>query len=100
MRCAIPRAFLGALDPAPENHKIARNFSEALGRQQLLTVDWPVAAGGRNGSLWDLAILREEMWANFEPRGPQYVGAGWIGAAIMKFGTAHQKQQHLRPISN
>jgi alkylation response protein AidB-like acyl-CoA dehydrogenase len=44
--------------------------------------------------------LREEMWAQHEPRGPQYMGINWVGPALMRHGTAEQKAKHLSAIAS
>ena len=44
-------------------------------------------------------ILREEMWAHEEPRGPQYMNLNYIGPLIMRFGTAEQQQRFLPPMA-
>ena len=40
-------------------------------------------------------IVREEMWAHEEPRGPQYMNLNYIGPLIMRFGTPEQQQRFL-----
>ena len=50
-------------------------------------------------SAWDQTIVREEMWAHHEPRGPQYMGVNWVGPALMRHGTDAQRAKHLPPIA-
>ncbi|MDT5220784.1 MAG: hypothetical protein QOF15_2889, partial [Mycobacterium sp.] len=66
----------------------------------LLALAWPKEHGGGGGSVWQQTVLREEMWANYEPRGPQYMGINWVGPAIMRYGTAEQKAKHLSGIAS
>jgi alkylation response protein AidB-like acyl-CoA dehydrogenase len=95
----IPADFLGAFTDDPSDLAIAQRFCARLAEEQLLTLTWPVEYGGRGGSVWDQTVVREEMWAHHEPRGAQYMGVNWVGPAIMAFGTAQQKEQHLSAIA-
>ena len=45
-----------------------------LAAEGLLALAWPKEHGGGGGSVWQQTVLREEMWAQHEPRGPQYMG--------------------------
>jgi alkylation response protein AidB-like acyl-CoA dehydrogenase len=45
------------------------------------------------------AVLREEMWAHEEPRGPQYMNLNYIGPCIMRFGSEAQKRRFLPPMA-
>ena len=45
--------------------------------------------------MWDQTVVREEMWAQHEPRGAQYMGLNWVGPAIMAYGTDDQKARFL-----
>jgi alkylation response protein AidB-like acyl-CoA dehydrogenase len=60
---------------------------------------WPREHGGRGASVWKQAILREEMWANEEPRGPQYMNLNYIGPCIIRFGSEEQKRRFLPPMA-
>ncbi len=60
-----------------------------------LTLSWPTEHGGADGSVWQQAVVREEMWAAGEPRGPQYMNLNYIGPLIMRFGTPEQQARHL-----
>ena len=72
------------------------DFCAVLADHDLLTPSWPAEHGGRASSIWDDLVIAEEMWADNEPRGPQYMNVNWIGPAIMHFGTAEQ-QAHFLP---
>ncbi|KCZ96584.1 putative acyl-CoA dehydrogenase yngJ [Hyphomonas polymorpha PS728] len=78
----------------------SREFCAKLAEEGLLTSHWPKEYGGADSSLWDLFIESEEMWDFAEPRGPQYMGTNWIGPALLKFGTAEQKAEHLPRIAS
>lgn len=95
----FPPTFLGAFtdDPADLDH--TREFCQTLAGLGLLTVAWPTEFGGGGGDLWAQTVVREEMWAHHEPRGPQYMGLNWVGPALMAYGTPAQQQQHLPPIA-
>jgi alkylation response protein AidB-like acyl-CoA dehydrogenase len=70
-----------------------------LAEQGWLTYHWPEKYGGRDASAWDQAVIQEELFANHEPRGGQYMGVNWIGPAIMRFGTEEQKAKFLPEIA-
>jgi alkylation response protein AidB-like acyl-CoA dehydrogenase len=76
-----------------------RRFCQKLAARGWLTMAWPRAYGGQDASVWKQAILREEMWAHDEPRGPQYMNLNYIGPCIMRFGTEAQKQRFLPPMA-
>jgi alkylation response protein AidB-like acyl-CoA dehydrogenase len=70
-------------------------FSRTLAERGLLVPHWPVEFGGRGATQWQYSILSAEMWANGEPRGPQYMNANWIGPALLRFGTDEQREKFL-----
>ncbi len=76
-----------------------RRFCEQLAARGWLTMAWPREYGGAEASVWKQAILREEMWAHLEPRGPQYMNLNYIGPCIIRFGTDAQKQRFLPPMA-
>ncbi|NKQ56724.1 acyl-CoA dehydrogenase [Amycolatopsis sp. K13G38] len=99
VRSAMPRDYLGAFTNDPRDLERAQNFCKLLADKGQLTPAWPVEYGGAASTPWEQAIMREEMWAHFEPRGAQYMGVNWVGPAIMRFGTAEQKARHLESIA-
>jgi alkylation response protein AidB-like acyl-CoA dehydrogenase len=72
-----------------------REFCQKLAARGWLTLSWPAEHGGADGSVWQQAVVREEMWAAGEPRGPQYMNLNYIGPLIMRFGTPEQQARHL-----
>jgi alkylation response protein AidB-like acyl-CoA dehydrogenase len=72
-----------------------RRICEDLAERGWLTLSWPKEYGGAEGDLWSQMVLREEMWGNGEPRGPQYMNLNYIGPMIQRFGNDAQKQKHL-----
>ncbi len=74
-------------------------FCSELAQRGLLTIAWPREYGGEEASVWAQTVVKEEMWASNEPRGPQYMNLNWVGPAIMAYGTDAQKEQHLPAIA-
>jgi alkylation response protein AidB-like acyl-CoA dehydrogenase len=60
---------------------------------------WPRQHGGEDAGAWKQAILREEMWANDEPRGPQYMNLNYIGPLLIRFGSPEQQARFLPPMA-
>jgi alkylation response protein AidB-like acyl-CoA dehydrogenase len=96
----IPPDFLGAFTDDPEDLATAQRFCRLLAEQGLLCLAWPEEYGGRDASVWEQTVVREEMWAHHEPRGAQYMGVNWVGPTIMRHGTPEQKRKHLPPIAD
>lgn len=76
-----------------------RELCRALAARGWLTMSWPRAYGGSEASVWTQAVLREEMWAHDEPRGPQYMNLNYIGPLIIRFGTDAQRARFLPPMA-
>ena len=95
----IPASFLGAFTDDPADLDTAQRFCRLLADRGLLCPAWPEEYGGRDASVWEQAVVREEMWAHHEPRGAQYMGVNWVGPTIMRHGAPEQKRQHLPPIA-
>jgi len=95
----LPPDFLGAFTDDPADLDVTQNFCRLLAERGLLCLAWPPEYGGRGASLWEQAVVREEMWAHHEPRGAQYMGVNWVGPTIMRHGTPEQKRQHLPAIA-
>ncbi len=95
----FPEDFLGAFTEDPANLALTQQFCKILAAEGLLAISWPTEFGGGGASVWDQTVVREEMWAHHEPRGPQYMGINWVGPTIMRFGTPAQQQKHLPPIA-
>jgi alkylation response protein AidB-like acyl-CoA dehydrogenase len=74
-------------------------FAEALARHGLLVPSWPKEYGGNAASSWQQQIVAEVMWANGEPRGPQYMNVNWIGPALIQFGSPEQRERFLAPMA-
>jgi alkylation response protein AidB-like acyl-CoA dehydrogenase len=76
-----------------------RELCQKLAARGWLTLSWPREHGGAGGSVWQQAVVREEMWAAGEPRGPQYMNLNYIGPLIMRFGTPEQQARLLPPMA-
>jgi alkylation response protein AidB-like acyl-CoA dehydrogenase len=76
-----------------------REMCRMLADRGWLTLAWPVEHGGAAAGVWMQTILREEMWAREEPRGPQYMNLNYIGPLIMRFGTPEQRARFLPPMA-
>jgi alkylation response protein AidB-like acyl-CoA dehydrogenase len=96
----IPDDFLGACTDDPEDLALTQRFCKTLAAENLLALAWPEEYGGGGGDVWQQTVVREEMWAHHEPRGPQYMGINWVGPAIMRHGSAVQRAKHLPPIAD
>ena len=68
----VPADFLGACTDNPQDLATTESFCKLLASEGLLALAWPKEHGGGGGSVWQQTVLREEMWAQHEPRGPQY----------------------------
>lgn len=99
VRDHVPADFVEGVSGDPKDVEITNRFCRVLAEHGLLCVAWPEEYGGRSASTWEQAVVREEMWAANEPRGPQYMCVNWVGPALMRHGTAQQCEQHLPPIS-
>jgi alkylation response protein AidB-like acyl-CoA dehydrogenase len=95
----VPEGYLSPFTRDPEAAKVSARVIEELSRRELLTLAWPKQYGGREAETWEQTVLREEMWAYYEPRGNHYLGLNWVGPAIMKFGTEEQRELHLPRIA-
>jgi alkylation response protein AidB-like acyl-CoA dehydrogenase len=78
---------------------LTRDICRQLAARGWLTMAWPSEHGGQDASVWMQTVLREEMWANEEPRGPQYMNLNYIGPLIMRFGSPEQQAELLPPMA-
>jgi alkylation response protein AidB-like acyl-CoA dehydrogenase len=77
-----------------------QEFCQVLAERGWLTAAWPAEHGGSDATAWTQTVLREEMWAAEEPRGPQYMNLNYIGPLIMRFGTPEQRARFLPPMAH
>ncbi|GAA4471150.1 acyl-CoA dehydrogenase family protein [Phytohabitans houttuyneae] len=95
----LPTDWSGSFSDDPRVTSVTRQVLDRLAQEGLLTIDWPPEYGGAGATLWEQAVVREEMWAHLEPRGPQYMGLSWVGPTVMAFGTQAQRAAHLPRIA-
>src|SRR5690606_13880249 len=95
----VPAGYLGAFTDDPADLGVAQRFCATLAERGLLCLAWPQEFGGRGASIGEQTVVREEMWAQHEPRGAQYMGVNWVGPTIMRHGTPEQQRKHLPPIA-
>jgi alkylation response protein AidB-like acyl-CoA dehydrogenase len=95
----LPDWWRGMFVEDPRALPFTREFCKKLAERGWLTMSWPEDYGGRGASVWMQTIVREEMWANEEPRGPQYMNLNYIGPLIMRFGTEEQRRRFLAPMA-
>lgn len=95
------RAFLKEHNTpiAQRNGKKFRQWLKAVREKRYVGFSWPVEYGGYGGTIMQQFILKEEMLnANAQMLGTDYTGLGWVGPAVIQFGTEEQKQRFLPPI--
>lgn len=80
-------------------YPFTREFCMSLAKRDWLTMQWPKEFGGANADVWKQMVVREEMWGNGEPRGPQYMSLNYIGPMIMEYGTPEQQERFLKPMA-
>ncbi len=76
-----------------------RQLCRKMAERGWLTAAWPSEHGGADADEWMQMVVREEMWAAGEPRGPQYMNLNYIGPMVMKFGTPEQQERFLKPMA-
>jgi alkylation response protein AidB-like acyl-CoA dehydrogenase len=96
----LPADWITSFSLAPDVQAVVSRICRRLADDDLLTLSWPAEYGGAEADLWQQTVLREEMWAHFEPRGPQYMGLNWVGPVLMEVGTGEQRARHLPGISS
>jgi len=95
----LPQDFVGGFTDDPADMEVTRTFCREMGSRRLISLTWPSEYGGEERSTWEQMALREEMWANCEPRGAQYMNVNWVAPALMRFGSQEQKDLHLPAIA-
>ncbi len=95
----LPEEWRGMFVDEPGAIPFTREFCKKLAQRGWLTMAWPPEFGGAGAGPWMQTILREEMWAHEEPRGPQYMNLNYIGPLIMRFGTPEQQRRFLPPMA-
>lgn len=102
------RAFLEAEVPperqevygadSEEQYQFGRALARKLAARDWLAVGWPKEYGGGGRSQIEQAILSHEMGYWRAPR-TGTIGLGFVGPALMKFGTDDQKKKYVPDIA-
>lgn len=79
--------------------EFSRKFCPMLAREGLLIPHWPREFGGQDLDPYYHWILGEELFAVGDPRSYQYMNVNWVGPAILQYGTAEQKDEHIGRIA-
>ena len=95
----LPLWWRGMFVDDPRAMPFTRELCRRLARRGWLTMAWPREHGGADAGPWMQQILREEMWAHDEPRGPQYMNLNYIGPCLMRFGSPAQRARFLPPMA-
>jgi alkylation response protein AidB-like acyl-CoA dehydrogenase len=99
LKAELPDWWRGLFSDDERVPALTRQICEKLAARGWLTISWPREYGGGAANEWMQAVVREEMWAHDEPRGPQYMNLNYIGPMIMRFGTPEQKARFLPPMA-
>ncbi len=99
----LPRDHIGFTcvdEHSDEEWAFSMTISKKLAEKGWLCMHWPEEYGGRNASLWERAVYAEETGYWGIPGTWMGVsGSGWVGPALMIFGTQDQKKKYLPAIS-
>jgi len=87
------------LEEEEEEWKKGRAFVKKLSQKGWVAPSWPREYGGMEASPALQLVYNEEMGYQRAPIGSIIQAAGYIGPAILFFGTEEQKNQHLPPIT-
>ena len=96
---ALPDWWRGMFVDDDRVMPLTRDLCRRLAARGWLTMAWPPEHGGQGASVWMQTVLREEMWAHEEPRGPQYMNLNYIGPLLMRFGSPAQQAELLPPMA-
>jgi alkylation response protein AidB-like acyl-CoA dehydrogenase len=83
-----------SLDPAARAEALLR-WQRQLHAAGYLGLHWPVAYGGRGGTVMEQAIFYEELARAGAPEIANAIGLDMAGPALMAHGTEDQKRLHL-----
>jgi alkylation response protein AidB-like acyl-CoA dehydrogenase len=87
------------LEEEEDEWKQGRAFVKKLSAKGWVAPAWPKEFGGMEASPALQLAYNEEMGYQRAPIGSIVQSVGYIGPAILFFGTEEQKQQHLPPIT-
>jgi alkylation response protein AidB-like acyl-CoA dehydrogenase len=87
------------LEEEEKEWKQGRAFVKKLSHKGWVAPAWPKEYGGMEASPAIQLVYNEEMGYHRAPIGSIIQAVGYIGPAILFFGTDEQKNQHLPPIT-
>jgi alkylation response protein AidB-like acyl-CoA dehydrogenase len=87
------------LEEEEEPWREGRAFVKKLAQKGWVAPGWPKEYGGMEASPSLQLVYHEEMGYHRAPIGSIVQSVGYIGPAILAFGTEEQKKMHLPPIS-
>jgi alkylation response protein AidB-like acyl-CoA dehydrogenase len=87
------------LEETEKEWKQGRAFVKKLSQKGWVAPAWPKEYGGMEASPALQLVYNEEMGYHRAPIGSIVQAVGYIGPAILFFGTEEQKRQHLPPIT-
>jgi alkylation response protein AidB-like acyl-CoA dehydrogenase len=100
LRENVPPDWEGVfLEEEEEDWKQGRAFVKKLSQKGWVAPAWPKEYGGMEASPALQLVYNEEMGYQRAPIGSIVQSVGYIGPAILFFGTEEQKNQHLSPIT-
>jgi 3-oxocholest-4-en-26-oyl-CoA dehydrogenase alpha subunit len=100
LRENVPPDWEGVfLEENDEEWKQGRAFIKKLAQKGWVAPGWPKEYGGMEASPALQLAYNEEMGYQRAPIGSIVQSVGYIGPAILFFGTEEQKSQHLPPVT-
>ena len=100
LRQEVPPDWEGVfLEETEKEWKQGRAFVKKLSQKGWVAPAWPKEYGGMEASPALQLVYNEEMGYHRAPIGSVIQAVGYIGPAILFFGTDEQKNQHLPPIT-
>jgi alkylation response protein AidB-like acyl-CoA dehydrogenase len=100
LRQEVPPDWEGVfLEEEEKEWKQGRAFVKKLSQKGWVAPAWPKEYGGMEASPALQLVYNEEMGYQRAPIGSIIQAVGYIGPAILFFGTEEQKKQHLPPIT-
>jgi 3-oxocholest-4-en-26-oyl-CoA dehydrogenase alpha subunit len=79
---------------------ISDTVVQGLRENDLITLDWPEAFGGRNASIEERAVLSEEVGYKKLQAGPALGAATLLGHSIIRYATPAQQKKFLTLIAD